>query len=306
MTESKPKILIILLTWNNIEDTLECIYSIRKQDYSSLDILLVDNASSDGTVDIVKKAYPEITIIKNTSNLGYAEGNNIGINYALSQDYYGIFILNNDTVLAENCLSELVDELQHHSDAGAVAPISFYYCQKNRIYFAGGKITPRGYPVHVHYKEEYFDSININPTTDWLNGCAILFRSQTLRVVGGFDPKFYLLFEDVDWSLRAKKYGYSLRIAGKSHLWHKISVSFGATWSPQYLYYYTRNSLYFIKNHFPLIRRYYYYYFAIRRSFQVARKPKSFSGEENILLGVAVKNGLLDFFFERMYKRDFQ
>ena len=106
---SLPKVAVIILNWNGKEDTLECLASVKKLDYSNYEIVLVDNGSVDDSVDAISKQYPDMTLLQTGENLGYAGGNNVGIRWALEQGADYILLLNNDTIVAADLLSAFIN-----------------------------------------------------------------------------------------------------------------------------------------------------------------------------------------------------
>jgi len=300
MSYISPFVIINVLTWNNVSDTIECLESLKKVTYSNTSIVIVDNGSTDQTVSMVRSQFPEVHIIQNNRNLGYAAGNNVGLKYALNKEADYVFLLNNDTVLTPHALSALVTDLKNNQDAAAAAPKSLYYDGSDRIYFAGGIISNDGMTIHVGIGRKDGPEFGNSKDTEWLTGCAILFRSNALREVGLFEPRFFLMFEDTDWCLRARRLGFRLRLVAESRIYHKVSRSFGKVWSPSYLYYYTRNSFLWIERSFPFRKRPRLYYFSLRHSFHIARNQSNTSPSFNRkLLYKACWQGFLDYLFRR-------
>ena len=124
---NKPLIYIIVLNYNRREDTLDCLSSLFRMDYPNFKVLMVDNASSDGTADAVRRQYPQAEVLQNEKNLMYAGGNNAGIELALEHGADWVLLLNNDTVVDERLLSEMVDAAHAHPEAGVLGPMIYYY-----------------------------------------------------------------------------------------------------------------------------------------------------------------------------------
>ncbi|MGQ9894088.1 MAG: glycosyltransferase family 2 protein, partial [Roseiflexus sp.] len=122
-----PRVLIIILCYNGIADTLACLKSLQCVEYPSFDILVLDNASSDGTPETVRAQFPHVTVIENGANLGFAAGNNIGLQYALRHGYDYALLLNNDTEVAPDFLTRLIDVAVSDPTIGAVGPTITYY-----------------------------------------------------------------------------------------------------------------------------------------------------------------------------------
>lgn len=295
---SSHQVATIIVNWNKKDDTLACLRSLREQEAVKVKVILVDNGSVDDSVLNVSDQFPDAAVIENGDNLGYAEGNNVGIRYALDQGFQYIMVLNNDTILAPQCISRLLEDLELHPDAAAAGPKSFYFETPEMIYFAGGQITRDGRTLHIGIGTQDGPKYNFPCDTEWLTGCAILFRSRSLREVGLFEPKYYLLYEDADWSLRARRRGCRLRFVPGATLWHKTSPSFGKTWSPHYLYYYTRNNFLWIERNFSLQQKPWLYYSALKRAFNIAvLQKKEVSPTDKQLIRRSVWKGIIDYVF---------
>ena len=136
-----PLVYVIVLTCNGKDDTLECLKSLQQVTYSNVRLLLVDNASTDRTVEAVEERFPGVEVISNQSNLRFAGGNNIGIRYALDRGAEYVLLLNNDTVVDGDFLMQLVHAAEKERAIGMVGPKIYYYDDRRRIWFAGGVRT---------------------------------------------------------------------------------------------------------------------------------------------------------------------
>jgi GT2 family glycosyltransferase len=300
------QVATVVLNWNGKYDTLPCLRSLEEQEGVEVKIILVDNGSVDNCIFEVSQQFPDAVVIENGENLGYAEGNNVGIKYALDQGFQYIMVINNDTILAAQCISSLVKDLELHPDAAAAVPKSFYFEPPETIYFAGGRISRDGSTLHIGIGKRDGPKYNLACDTEWLTGCAILFRSTSLQEVGLFERKYYLLYEDVDWSLRARRKGYRLRFVPGAKLWHKTSPSFGRTWSPFYLYYYTRNNFLWIERNFSLQERPRLYYSALKRALDIAvLRTKKLSLRDKYLIQRSVWKGIFDYVFRRFGQQSY-
>ena len=289
---------MIVLNWNGKDDTLSCLRSVRAQENVVVHIMLVDNASTDLSVSAVRESFPEAEVIQTGANLGYAGGNNVGLKHALKRGFEYIFVLNNDTVLDPYCLANLVADLKAHPNAAAAAPKTLFLDSPTTICFAGGRLSPEGAPDHVGMGQQDGPQF-FSCDTEWLTGCAILFRSQALKEISLFESKFFLLFEDLDWSMRARKLGYKLRFAADARLWHKASASFGKTFSPLYWYYYSRNNLLWIERAFTLRQRPRLYFSALKRTLYAVLFNTNMPRLERKQIRRSVTRGLSDYLFRR-------
>ncbi len=140
---------IIVLNWNSYDVTRDCLLSLRRLEYSQHEVVLVDNGSVDSSPEKLAQEFPEVRMIRNPTNLGFAGGNNVGIRHALSRGTDYLLLLNNDTVVAPNLLSELVRVSESSPQIGMVNPKIYYAEPADRIWYAGGRYEPwRTFPKH--------------------------------------------------------------------------------------------------------------------------------------------------------------
>ena len=246
------RVTVIILHWNGKEDTLSCLSSLKEQTVP-LDLVVVDNGSEDGSEAAIHQAYPEITVLQTGLNLGYTGGNNAGIRHALATGATHLFVINNDIMLAPDCVAALVADSVAHPNAAAIAPKSLYQSQPDTIYFAGGQLLKTGSAVHVGLGQPDGPDYDRAGCTDWITGCALLVTRQAFERIGLFDNRYFLLFEDVDWSLRAREAGMPLRYVPTARLWHAGSKTFGGKRGKAYQYYFARNGLLLLEQHSSLL-----------------------------------------------------
>ncbi|WP_440953190.1 glycosyltransferase family 2 protein [Methanococcoides sp. FTZ1] len=221
-----PKVSIIILNWNGKEDTVECLESLKHITYPYYEILLADNGSTDGSVEYFKGTYPEVEIIENGENLGFAEGNNVAIRYALEKGTDYILLLNNDTVVDPGFLEELVKVSESDSKIAIVGPKVYMYDEPNKITYIGGSINLHSGNMKYPYLNQLdVGQFNKEIELDYISGCSLLIKKTAIDNVGILDPNFFLYQEDVDLCLRAKKKGYKVICVPNSKIWHKVSAS---------------------------------------------------------------------------------
>ncbi len=224
----KPLVYIIVLTWNGKEDTIECLNSLKKVIYDNFKLLVVDNASSDGTKEEVQKQFSDVEYILNATNLRFAGGNNVGIEYALSKNADYTLLLNNDTTVDPNFLAELVTTAESDNQIGIVGPKMYYYNEPHRIWYAGGKIEWwKGWISHIGVREIDNGQYDQTKGTDFVSGCCILVKREVVEKVGMLDTAYYIYGEDVDWCARASRAGFQIIFEPTAKIWHKLSVSTG-------------------------------------------------------------------------------
>ena len=267
-------IAVVILNWNGWRDTLQCFKTLLKLSIINyqLSIIVVDNCSSDESVENLKKLQNSLPagrqgktpklqfkLIENEENLGFAEGNNAGIKYALEQGADYIILLNNDTLVDENLVDRLVGVMEKDGKIGILGP-KIYFApgfefHKDRykrdeqgkvIWYAGGKIDWQ----NVYCSHKGVDEIDKNQyekeeETDFVSGCCMMIRKEVFEKIGFLDKKYFLYLEDVDFCLRAKKAKFKVIYTPKMHLWHKNAASSEKPGSKIHQYYQTRNRLYF-------------------------------------------------------------
>ena len=248
------KICIIILNWNGLDDTLECLDSVKKIDYPNFNVIVVDNGSTDNSVEVIKKRFSEVTLIATGKNLGFAEGNNVGMRYAMSKGTDYILLLNNDTTVDARLLSSLVEAAEQNLDAGIFGAKIYYYSEPDKIWYAGATWNRESSYFHIIGTGEIdngsaFESIY---ETDYACGCALFVRTEVIYKVGLMDPKYFLTYEESDWCYKARKAGFKVLFAPQAKVWHKVSSSFGGARSPLQQYFYTRNILLWGGRNLPL------------------------------------------------------
>ncbi|WP_414468696.1 glycosyltransferase family 2 protein [Methanobacterium sp. ACI-7] len=305
-----PHVSIIILNWNGWKDTVECLESLYQIDYPNYQVILVDNNSSDNSVEKIKEycegknevksdffqynpnskpikiiEYSEkesesanipsinddklnhnLIIIKNNKNYGFAQGNNVGIKYAMNSIYTDyVLLLNNDTVVDKDFLKELVKTAESQTDIGFVGAKTYLYNDKNRIQAGGGgNVDFKHGVVHeIAFHKIDDGKYDKNLELDYISGACLLCKKEVINKVGSLDSSYFMYWEDVNWCFTGKKYGYKSIYSYKSKIWHKYGSS-----SPNYfkIYYLNRNRLYFIKEHGKLSQKgsFFIYFFLFR------------------------------------------
>lgn len=242
------KVAIIVLNWNGRTDTLACLASLSRLDYPTYKIIVVDNGSSDDSVVTIRAAYPQVILIETGDNLGYVGGNNVGLDYArtLSADY--ALLLNNDTEVAPEFLSLLVQAAEADPAVGIVGPIIYYYDRPDVVWSAGGVIDWHlGNTYLLGLNEPDHGQFGLTPhLVDFVTGCALLIKMPVIKQVGLLDPRFFAYYEETEWCARVTRFGFKILLVPRAKIWHKISLVAREV-SPQVHYYMTRNRLLFLK-----------------------------------------------------------
>lgn len=219
---------IILVNWNGKTVTLDCLASLANVTYSPFKTLVVDNASTDGSVDGIRSAFPETEVLCLAENRRFAGGNNAGIRHALAHGAEFIVLLNNDTTVDAGFLDRMTETFRLNKDAGLVAPKIYYQDQPDVLWYAGGDISFwTGTMRHVGIREHDRGQYDAPRETGYATGCCMLTNRGVIGRIGLLDESYFMYSEDADWSLRARREGYRVLYEPRAKVWHKISVSAG-------------------------------------------------------------------------------
>ncbi len=247
-------VAVVVLNWNGRDDTLACLRSLERVETPALVTIVVDNASSDGSAEAVAAEFPQVELIRNDANLGFAGGNNAGIARALELGASHVLVLNNDVEVDPGFAAALLAEAERRGDAASLGSKILFASPPDVIWFAGADYDPRaGYNGRQRgYGERDDGRFAEVVTTDRACGAAMLVPRAVFEQVGLFDSELFLYSEDTDWSLRAREAGLRHYVVPASRVWHKVSAGSGGESSPTTLYYGARNSLVVAERHAPL------------------------------------------------------
>lgn len=250
-------VAIILVNWNGKDDTLACLSSLKVFSHQSsvFRTIVVDNGSTDNSVEVIQEKFPDVEVIETGKNLGFAGGNNVGIRRALEWGADYVWLLNNDTVVDKNALVALVDAfIDERVD---IAGSKIYFSpgreyHKDRydkrdlgrvLWYAGGIVDWQNmYASHRGVDEVDKGQYDKTEETGFVTGCSMMVRKDVFEKIGLLDEKLFAYLEDLDFCLRAKQMGYALFYVPQSVVWHKNAGSSGVG-SDTHQYYMTRNRL---------------------------------------------------------------
>jgi GT2 family glycosyltransferase len=248
---------LIVLSWNGREDTLACLASLAALRDADTEVVVVDNGSTDGSVEAVRAAHPEVHVVENGRNLGFAGGNNAGLRHAFERGAEWAVLVNNDATLAPDAIDRLRRAAVEHPAAGMLAGKVFFDEPPDRIWFAGQRFwpafgysgRPRGYGRRdgPRYRRAY--------RTDRAAGAFMAVSRRVADVVGLLDDDLFAYVEDVDWCCRARAAGFEIWFVPDALAWHRVSASTGGERASTHaLYYGVRNTIAVSERHLPLAR----------------------------------------------------
>ncbi|MGD9050134.1 MAG: glycosyltransferase family 2 protein [Anaerolineae bacterium] len=260
-----PLVSVVIPNWNGAHHLPVCLDALQGQTYPHIEVILVDNGSTDGSQALVKERYPEVRLLALESNLGLTGGNNAGFGTAQGEI---LISLNNDTEAHPRFVEALVMALQEHPEAGIAAAKMLLFDRRDHIHSAGDGYGTDGIPFNrgVWEKDEgQYDE------PGWIfGGCggAVAYRRATLDDIRLFDESFFMYCEDVDLNWRAQTAGWRCWYTPQAIVYHKLSATGGG---PIASYYTGRNTLWVIAKNYPatLLRK--YWSRIVRAQWSVAR-----------------------------------
>ena len=251
----KPSVTVIVLNWNGKDLTIECLESLKQVNYSNFNILVVDNGSTDGSVELLKEKFPEVSILVLEKNLGYAAGNNRGFDSLKPDQPEFVIFLNNDTIVDENFIEPLVKQLLTHKKASQTVPKIYYENDPKLIWYAGGIVNLwTGSIYHLGIRQYDGPAYSKTHKTKYATGCCFCMRYEEFKEFGGFDEAFPMYSEDVDLSLWIRAAGKQVWFVPDSKIWHKVSASLGGAFSFGKMVRKARGIFLLIKKHANLVQ----------------------------------------------------
>ena len=238
---------IIILNWNAAEDTLRCIRAIETWHTLHPSLWIVDNASSDGSPDIIAREAPHVHLIRNATNEGFAGGNNRGIEAALRESRAPLLLLNNDAHIAESAVLALLETLDSNPDIGFVGPLLYSENVPSQLLSAGGRS-----PIHHHHSHiTTLPQSEADFTVEYVPGTVVLINPAALQVAGLLNEAYFFTMEVAELCMRAAQHGYRSVINPLAHATHALEARPSQLRKTLYAYYIIRNRFLMIRDLTP-------------------------------------------------------
>lgn len=244
-----PEVAIIILTWENYEETADCLDSLRSVNYDNCRIIVVDNGSNDGSISRLKEEYSWCEFIINDKNIGFARGNNVGISHALETGTDYVLLLNDDTLVQSDFLTPLVDAMERYDRVAAVGGVNLLP-DSERIHNAGYIFHPwlaaKGELIREPVSDEPYP-------VDFVQSCLILLNPEFLEEIGLLNEAYFIGMDDVELAWKARSKGWKVLVAPDSRIYHRVGET--ASSSPFDIYHKTRNKLQFAEENLSPARQ---------------------------------------------------
>ena len=239
----------MVLNYNGRDVTLDTLASLRQLTYPRFDLLVVDNGSTDGSYEAICGAFPKVRQIRVRTNRGISWGLDHGIQHALEGDADYLLLMNNDIDVDPSMVDEMVAVAEREERIGCVAPKSYYWSDRQRLWSTGGILRLRESLTRERGDGEIDrGQYDRDQQVDYVNGCAMLVAREAIERAGYWDPTYYLGLEDADFCVRVEALGYRCWYAHRARLWHRISHSIGV-YKPTRTFHTARSAAIFLRKH---------------------------------------------------------
>ena len=258
VSPDQAQVAVIILNWNAAADTIRCVRQVAGWEHLRPAVWVVDNGSTDGSIDVVARECPDVHLVHNETNLGFSGGNNRGIMQVLAGGDFPILLLNNDATVAEEDVARLLNTLRQDARIGFVGPLLFDADDEDRLLAAGGRDPVRYHHSHI---------MTVTPgepvrTVEYVPGTVVLGRPEVFRAVGLLDEDYFFSTEVADLCVRARQHGYVSAVDTRARAFHALSRSSGLR-GTLYTYYIIRNRFLFIRKFYPKQKMLYFGFWAL-------------------------------------------
>ena len=225
---ASPRVAGLVLNYNGRDVTLATLASLEHVDYPALDLLVIDNGSTDDSRAAIAAAHPDVPQLRVAVNRGVSWGLNHGLRWALDRGYPYVLLMNNDIEVAPDMVRLLVAAAEADPTIGCVGPKAYYFSDRARLWSAGGILRFRESVTRERGEGEIDrGQYDCDGEVPYVNGCAMLARREAIERTGFWDPVYYVGVEDADWCVRMKRQGFRCHYAFRARLWHMVAYSLG-------------------------------------------------------------------------------
>lgn len=244
----KGLIGVVIVNYNGEKYQNEALKTIFESTYKNIEVIIVDSASSDNSIEMAKSEYPQVHYLLQKENVGVAKGNNIGMKYAIEfLDVEYVLLINNDIVLDKKAFEELIDKADENT---ITVPKIYYYEPNDMLWFAGGEMYwNKGESGHIGNFETDKGQYDTERVIGYAPTCCMLIHRNVFSKIGLIDETVFMYFDDTDLCVRINDAGYSILYVPAALMWHKVSSSGGGMDSKVYVYYNFRNKFYFMNKY---------------------------------------------------------
>lgn len=249
MANSAPPPVGVVIVNHNLKDSLrETLVAFRKVNYPGLKIVVSDNASTDGSQEMVRAEFPEVQLLAHSPEQGYARAASLAMAALVDKVKY-IFSTTNDVLVDPEMVSALVAYAEKHPDAGVLGTKIYFHERPEVLWHAGGRIHPlHGHSYHFGWMRKDHPRYSRVRECDYVTGCGFMLRSQALKKVGFFKEDLVFYYEDAELCYRIREGGYKVVYVPEAKMWHKTGTTLAKN-RPVQLQYSTRNGLYLLQRH---------------------------------------------------------
>jgi GT2 family glycosyltransferase len=251
VSDAAPDVAVLIVNFKSKELTADCVRSVEASVGVRVHVIVVDNASNDGSYEYLRATLPQATVVAEPVNRGYTGGNNRALRLALEHGARFAFILNNDTIVHPDCIARLVAEADANPDVGLLTPQIRFHDPSDRLWFGGGQFSLWvGQTIHIGFRKPLRFGLPRPADIPWTTGCAVLLRKEVVRAIGPLDESLFGYSEDLDWSLKSRRAGYRLRYVPDAIIWHREGIGYRkAGGQALRMYLVTRNTLRVLGRH---------------------------------------------------------
>lgn len=244
---AKGKIAVIIVDYYGLSDTRQCIKSVQNSTVQST-VIVVDNSGKKKLEEKISVEFPDVIVLSPDKNLGFSDGNNLGLQYAQTHGFSYVMLLNNDTVIDRQMIEHLMRE---QTGTNLCVPTMFYFDHPDKVWYGGGRLDWRtGSARHLQLTSDS-DLAKNQPSIEcnFATGCCMLFSINLYLEIGGLSSDYFMYCEDVDFCIRMQNTHHAIVYVPSAKLLHKVSSSSGGDASPLSIYYVTRNKLIYLNRY---------------------------------------------------------